>query len=136
MVYTRYADDVFLSTDKPYKLSSMLETIESKLVEDGGPVLRINDKKTVFTSRKRQRVITGIVLTSDCVLSIGRKKKRGRKPLLPGKRFDVLIQINLTSALRKRLKRVAKQSGLKSVSAYVREIIRTHFEKRGHLKWF
>ena len=76
VVYSRYADDIFLSTDEPNRLSDLLETIRAKLAEGGRPVLRINEDKTVFTSRKRKRVVTGLVLTSDCRLSIGRKKKR------------------------------------------------------------
>lgn len=76
VVYSRYADDIFLSTDEPNRLSNLLEVIRAKLAEGGSPVLRINEDKTVFTSRKRRRVVTGLVLTSDCRLSIGRKKKR------------------------------------------------------------
>ena len=76
VVYSRYADDIFLSTDEPNRLSNLLEVIRTKLAEGGRPVLRINEEKTVFTSRKRRRVVTGLVLTSDCRLSIGRKKKR------------------------------------------------------------
>ncbi len=76
VVYSRYADDLFLSTDEPNRLSDLLEMIRTKLAEGGRPVLRINENKTVFTSRKRKRIVTGLVLTSDRQLSVGRKKKR------------------------------------------------------------
>lgn len=76
VVYSRYADDIFLSTNEPNRLSTLLEVIRAKLAQGGPPVLKINEDKTVFTSRKRKRVVTGLVLTSDCRLSVGRKKKR------------------------------------------------------------
>jgi RNA-directed DNA polymerase len=76
VVYSRYADDLFLSTNEPNRLSDLLEMIRTKLAEGGRPVLRINENKTVFTSRKRKRIVTGLVLTSDRQLSVGRKKKR------------------------------------------------------------
>ena len=59
------------------------------------PTLQINDQKTVFTSRKRLRRVTGLVLTSDRKISIGRGKKR----LLKGMVFKLLRgQLDLESA--------------------------------------
>src|SRR5205814_2285809 len=46
------------------------------------PRLRVNDSKTTFTSRKRKRVVTGLSLTSDGKLSVGRTKKRHIKSLV------------------------------------------------------
>lgn len=74
--YSRYADDIFISTDEPNVLSALLVTIRADLASRPYPTLRINDDKTVFTSKKRKRVITGVVLTPDNKLSIGRQKKR------------------------------------------------------------
>lgn len=82
VTYTRYADDVFMSTDKPNQLIEILKAIRSDLRERTSPRLRINDKKTVFTSRKRRRIAAGLVLTSDGRLSIGRKKKRHIRGLI------------------------------------------------------
>lgn len=76
IVYTRYADDLFMSTNGPDSLSRLLETIRENLDTRPFPSLTINDRKTVFTSRKRRRVVTGLVLTPDYRLSIGREKKR------------------------------------------------------------
>ncbi|KAB7740574.1 RNA-directed DNA polymerase [Parvibaculum sedimenti] len=76
VIYTRYADDLFLSTDKPNCLSVMMELIRIRLSSGGQPSLSINEEKSVFTSRKRNRTVTGLVLTSDRTLSVGRKKKR------------------------------------------------------------
>ena len=74
--YTRYADDLFLSTNRPNRLSRALGKIRRDLQERKSPTLTINDSKTVFTSRKRKRIVTGVVLTPEGELSIGRAKKR------------------------------------------------------------
>jgi hypothetical protein len=40
------------------------------------PRLVLNDEKTVFTSRKHSKILTGLYLTPDRKLSIGRDRKR------------------------------------------------------------
>ena len=82
IVYSRYADDLFLSTNHPNILSSTLQLIRNDLKTRQSPKLKINEKKTVFTSRKRKRMAAGLVLTSDKKLSIGRKKKREIRALV------------------------------------------------------
>ena len=82
VTYSRYADDLFMSTNQPNKLAKILTVIRQNLQERSSPKLIINEKKTVFTSRKRRRVATGIVLTSDGLLSIGRDKKREIRTLI------------------------------------------------------
>jgi hypothetical protein len=74
--YSRYADDLFLSTNQPNLLAGILETIRTDIGNRNSPQLTINNAKTVFTSKKHKRVAAGLVLTSDGRLSIGRKKKR------------------------------------------------------------
>lgn len=76
VVYTRYADDIFLSTRQPDVLSDVLEYVRRDLEARGSPILRINEAKTVFTSKKRRRLVTGLILTSEGKVSIGRKNKR------------------------------------------------------------
>ncbi|MDA2933455.1 retron St85 family RNA-directed DNA polymerase [Acidobacteria bacterium AH-259-D05] len=75
-VYSRYADDLFFSTNEPRVLEGLLEELRLDLKQRKSPRLRINAAKTVFTSRKRRRLVTGLVLTSDKQISLGRKKKR------------------------------------------------------------
>lgn len=80
--YTRYADDLFFSCNVPNVLASLLERIKVDLREREWPNLAINAKKTVFSSKKRRRVATGIVLTPDGELSIGRNMKRKIRTLV------------------------------------------------------
>lgn len=76
VTYTRYADDLYFSTNRPNVLQEMLEMLREYLHAERRPLLRINDKKTAFSSRKHRRLAAGLVLTSDRKISIGRDKKR------------------------------------------------------------
>jgi RNA-directed DNA polymerase len=77
--YTRYADDLYFSTDRENLLfeleRSVQRTIETLPCPSG---LRVNRRKTLHTSRKHRRVVTGLVLPSEGRgdVSIGRRKKR------------------------------------------------------------
>jgi RNA-directed DNA polymerase len=76
VIYTRYADDLYFSTSAPNILADVEVFAKNLLKVTKSPKLRLNTAKTVFTSRKRKRVVTGITLTSDRKLSIGRDLKR------------------------------------------------------------
>ena len=80
--YSRYADDIALSTDEPEQLEELLEFVKSLSKKPGRPLLTINENKTVFTSRKRLRRITGLVLTPDRKVSIGRRAKRNLRRMI------------------------------------------------------
>jgi len=82
IAYSRYADDLFLSTNRPNTLEKVLEVIREDLRDRTSPHLEINNKKTVFTSKKRRRIVAGIVLSSEGKLSIGREKKRKIRTLI------------------------------------------------------
>lgn len=82
VTYTRYADDLYFSTNQPNVLQGLLESLRAFLVTMSVPTLRINDRKTAFSSRKRRRLAAGLVLTSDRKISIGRHKKRMLKALV------------------------------------------------------
>lgn len=86
VTYSRYADDLYFSTNSPNVLSDLLSNLRVYLSQQSSPKLQINEKKTVFTSRKRRRVATGLVLTSDRGISIGRERKR----ILKGMVFQFL----------------------------------------------
>ena len=80
--YTRYADDLYFSTDRPGVLREVLERLRESLNSVASPALRINNQKTAFSSRKRRRLVAGLVLTSERRISIGRHKKRTLKSLV------------------------------------------------------
>ena len=75
--YTRYADDLYFSTDKPNVLKEIEKNVHilvSKLKRPNA--LKINKRKTHHASRKNKMSVTGLVLTNDGQVSIGREKKR------------------------------------------------------------
>ena len=74
--YSRYADDMFFSCNLPNVLSDIYEGVRRDLRHRDWPNLRVNERKTVYSSKKRRRVATGVVLTPNGELSIGRKMKR------------------------------------------------------------
>jgi RNA-directed DNA polymerase len=74
--YTRYADDISISSSKRGELDKILMLIEATLQNMDYPSITINAPKTVFASRKGSRFITGIMLTPEKKLSVGRHRKK------------------------------------------------------------
>lgn len=75
-IYTRYADDLAISTNQPNVLSATYDFIQTLCRESKYPHFELNAGKTVFTSKKHHRQLTGLTLASDGKLSLGRDKKR------------------------------------------------------------
>ncbi len=82
ITYTRYEDDLFFSTAIPNILTEMLGLVRDRLRHIPGLSLRVNENKSTFTSRKRKRLVTGVVITPESRLSIGRHQKRKIRSLL------------------------------------------------------
>jgi RNA-directed DNA polymerase len=83
VIYTRYADDLFFSTTKRGVLRGIeadVTDIVSTLRHPRG--LSLNLQKTRHSSKKRRRVVTGLVLTTDQHLSLGRARKRQLRSLV------------------------------------------------------
>jgi RNA-directed DNA polymerase len=74
--YTRYADDLVISCTRAGVLDRYPELVSQIVNGLDYPRLELNEKKTVFASRAGRRVVTGVTLTSDHRLSIGRVRKR------------------------------------------------------------
>lgn len=75
-IYTRYADDLTFSTSVLGVLNTFPDMVRELVGQLSYPRLSINEEKTVFASRAGRRVITGVTLTNDRRLSIGRERKR------------------------------------------------------------
>lgn len=76
VAYSRYTDDLAFSTNEPKVLSGVYSYIEMLCKRNKSPKLTLNNEKTVFTSRKYHRQLTGLVLSNDGSISIGRDKQR------------------------------------------------------------
>ena len=80
--YTRYADDLTFSTNQKDVLR-MVEKLVSDIVRTlPYPAVAVNVKKTVHTSKKRRRQVTGLVLSSQGEISLGRERKRNIRAMM------------------------------------------------------
>jgi RNA-directed DNA polymerase len=76
LAYSRYADDLAISTKKPGALDNAKGFIEQLLSELSYLNLELHPEKTVNVSTKRRRTLTGLILSNAGTVSIGRDKKR------------------------------------------------------------
>lgn len=80
--YTRYADDLTFTTNKQGVLFELPSLVVRICREIDYPTLKINADKTVFSSKGRNRHVTGLVLTNDDKISLGHEKKRYVRSLI------------------------------------------------------
>lgn len=73
--YTRYADDLYFSSSQFGILYDVCREAEEAIAESASPRLAINKRKTYHSSRKRRMVVTGLRITPDAKVSVGRKLK-------------------------------------------------------------
>jgi hypothetical protein len=76
IAYTRYADDLTFSGQRTGMLRDMIGVVEHAVRTISHPRLHVNAKKTTFITAKFRRVVTGVILTNDGLLSLGRDQKR------------------------------------------------------------
>lgn len=76
ITYSRYADDLTFSNTQKEKLSRLPKLISEKLNFLYRKSIRINNEKTTFVSKACSRRVTGLTLTNENNVSIGRDKKR------------------------------------------------------------
>jgi RNA-directed DNA polymerase len=81
--YSRYADDLFFSTDCPGILAGLPTALGGILRTIPYPRnLVINHKKTRHSSKKHRRRVTGLLLTPEGDVSIGHNRKRKLRSLI------------------------------------------------------
>ena len=76
VAYTRYADDLTFSTNERGVLERIEREIPRICTRLESPRLFLNRSKTVRASKKGARKVTGLILTNDALVSVGREKKR------------------------------------------------------------
>lgn len=76
IIYTRYADDLTFSSNKKGVLFTLLKDLRIIINEEFNYKIVLNESKTVFSSKAHNRHVTGVTLTNNNKLSIGREKKR------------------------------------------------------------
>jgi len=74
--YTRYADDLVFSTHKKGESKPFFEGLRLLIERCQNPKAIINESKTRFMSRNSRRVVTGMIITPNGSISIGRNNIR------------------------------------------------------------
>ena len=82
VVYTRYADDIFLSGNDHETLMQCVGQVRFFVERHKRPLLRLKEEKTLYLSRAGHRSVTGLVITPDGFVSMGRDRKREIKTLV------------------------------------------------------
>jgi RNA-directed DNA polymerase len=93
--YTRYADDLTFSAPRAGYLNLVMKTVNATVRSIKSPSLELNYDKTVFATAKYRRSVTGLVLSNDGHISIGRDKKRAMRAKLHYARMGRLEQPHL-----------------------------------------
>ncbi|WP_261104714.1 retron St85 family RNA-directed DNA polymerase [Serratia marcescens] len=75
IIYTRYADDITFSTARKNILFGIPKIVKNFLSRYASGIT-VNEAKTIFTSKAHNRHVTGVTITNDGNLSIGRKKRK------------------------------------------------------------
>ena len=76
VTYTRYADDLVFSAKRIGNLRYVEGQVKNTLKECDLGNLRLNDDKKVLATKKYRRNITGLIITNESNISIGRDRKR------------------------------------------------------------
>lgn len=96
VTYSRYADDLFFSTDAKDVLTSIADKMPQILETLSIPAtLKINTNKTRYSSKRGARRVTGIVLGSDGKAHVGRGLKRCIRALIH--RYETLTHMQRAS---------------------------------------
>lgn len=81
--YTRYADDMYFSSNEPNVLFNFEKEVTKIVEEIKYPAnLTLNERKTNHISKKYRRKVTGLIITPEGKISIGRRQKRYLRSLI------------------------------------------------------
>lgn len=86
-VYTRYADDMLISSRSSFRFKEIVELINNVLKECGTPY-QIKDKKTRYASRNGSNWNLGLMLNKDNQITIGHTKKKYFRAMLTNYTLD------------------------------------------------
>ena len=76
VVYTRYADDLSFSARRSASLQEVEQMVTGLCNRLNSPALTLNPEKTVRVSKRESRRVTGLVISNESLVSLGRERKR------------------------------------------------------------
>ena len=125
-IYTRYADDLVISTDKKYVCSDIYDVISELIRKTHSPKLSLNYKKTKLgSSASGSALVTGLRISTNGHITIHRKQKDHIRLLLAlykKKKLKQNEQMSLLGHLAY-VRHVAPQFYSKLQNKYFKEII-------------
>ncbi len=74
--YTRYADDITLSGPTPERVLAFEGVVRREVSRLKSPRLKFNERKRGLYHKGQRRLVTGLIVTPDSQVSIGRERKR------------------------------------------------------------
>lgn len=112
--YTRYADDMTFSSNEYGDIEKILSYLKKLILKNKSPQLVINDKKTKIISKGRSQRVTGVILSNEGKISVGKAKRRRVRTLLHLLKLDKISQGSLIE--------------LYSLVSFIRNIEPEHYE--------
>lgn len=82
LVVSRYADDITVSGANIRQLTSFEKALATRLERSTGLQLRLNDQKRGLYGPGERKLVTGLVLTPEGNISLGRARKRETSALI------------------------------------------------------
>lgn len=76
VMYTRYADDLTFSAQTRFHLEDIQTLVKNILGNISYLNLTINTQKTILTKKPNRRYITGVYISNEDKISLGRERKR------------------------------------------------------------
>lgn len=74
MQFSRYADDIAISSKSSINIEELQKRIVFALPMEGA--LKLNHRKTILVGPGQRKSVTGLILSNDGKVTIGRKRKR------------------------------------------------------------
>jgi RNA-directed DNA polymerase len=93
--YTRYADDITVSAKVFSDLLKFEKHLRSYISRNKTPALKVNEAKRAIFSAAERRLVTGLVLTPEGNVSLGRDRKREISALIHRHRLGQLDEEQL-----------------------------------------
>lgn len=86
--YTRYADDLVFSSDKP--MPELFITVKNLIEEEG---FRVNQKKTRYYTQRHRKMVTGIIVSEEKISLPKSKKREIKKDVYFLTKYGILEQV-------------------------------------------
>lgn len=129
--YTRYADDLTFSSSSYDVLNELSKWIKELLANIDSPKLVINEKKTKIVGRSTSRRVTGVILTNEDYISVGRHNRKKIRAMLYQYKNNELNKkdIPYLHGIISHLRHVEPEHFQKLVKRYDEELFKTLAKK-------